>query len=120
MLDHHLLVYVEYQTLDTPENGGEVSRGRQLILIPKGKTFVYGSSLPPNDIYRNYDKISVRVLPYTDMDDIDLPVEVDNFDSGDGFSKKDITVVKGHTYRPYRIASSSFLMQQVIPTESDW
>ena len=48
VLDHHLLVYVEYQTLNSPEDGGEVGRGRQLILIPKGETFVYADSLPPN------------------------------------------------------------------------
>ena len=120
VLDHHLLVYVEYQTLESPEFGGEVGRGRQLILIPKGETFVYLSSLPPDDIYQTYDKISVRVLPYTDMSDIDLPVGVDNFDSSDGFSRKDLVVVVGHTFRPYRIASSSFFMKQAIPTESNW
>ena len=120
VLDHHLLVYVGYQTLDRPEDGGEVGRGHQLILIPKGETFVYTHSLPPNDIYQYYDKISVRVLPHTDMNDIDLPVEVDNFDIDGGLSKKDITVIAGHTFRPYRIASSSFLMQQAIPTESNW
>ena len=119
VLDHHLLVYVEYQALESPEFGGEVSRGRQLILIPKGETFVYCSSLPPGH-YQHYDKISVRVLPYTDMSDIELPVEVDNSDGGYDFSKKDRTVVEGHTFRPYRIASSSFFMAQVIPTESDW
>ena len=46
VLDHHLLVYVEYQTLDRPEDGGEVGRGRQLILIPKGETFVYAAFSP--------------------------------------------------------------------------
>ena len=54
------------------------------------------------------------------MDDIKLPVKVDNLDSDDGFSLKDITVVAGHTFRPYRIASSSFFMQLAIPTESNW
>ena len=120
MLDYHLLVYVEYQTLESPEFGGEVGRGRQLILIPKGETFVYGFLSHLTNSYRNFDKISIRILPYTDMSDIDLPVEVDNFDSSDGFSRKDLIVVAGHTFRPYRIASSSFLMGQVIPTESDW
>ena len=121
VLDHNLLVYVEYQTLESPEYGGEVGRGRQLVLIPKGETFVRGYSLPPDNLIKDYDKISVRVLPYTDMSDIELPVVPDNFDSGNhDFSKKDITVVEGHTFRPYRIASSSFFMGQVIPTESDW
>ena len=46
VLDHHLLVYVEYQTLDTPEIGGEMSRGRQLILIPKVRHLSTVSSLP--------------------------------------------------------------------------
>ena len=121
VLDHHLLVYVEYQTLNRPEDGGEVARGRQLLLIPKGETLVRGGSLPPNYIYRYYDKISVRVLPHTDMSNIELPVEVDNFDSGDDdLSKKDLTVIAGHTFRSYRIASSSFYMGQEIPTKSDW
>ena len=120
VLDHHLLVYVEYQTLESPELGSEVGRGRQLILIPKGETFIYCPIIPPDYTYQSYNKISVRVLPYTDMDDIKLPVKVDNLDSDDGFSLKDITVVAGHTFRPYRIASSSFFMQLAIPTESNW
>ena len=121
VLDHHLLLYIEYQTLKTPEFGGEVGRGRQLILIPKGETLVGSYTIPPGGTYPTFDKVSVRVLPYTDMNTIELPVEVDNFDSSDdGFSRKDLVVVEGHTFRPYRIASSSFFMKQKIPTESDW
>ena len=49
------------------------------------------------------------------MSNIELPVEVDNFDSGDDdLSKKDLTVIAGHTFRSYRIASSSFYMGQEI------
>ena len=121
VLDHHLLLYIEYQTLKTPEFGGEMGRGRQLILIPKGETLVGSYTIPPGGTYPTFDKVSVRVLPYTDMNAIELPVEVDNFDSSDdGFSRKDLVVVEGHTFRPYRIASSSFFMEQKIPTESDW
>ena len=121
VLDHHLLLYIEYQTLESPEFGGEVGRGRQLFLIPKGETLVGSYYSPPDDSYPTFDRISVRVLPYTDMSAIELPVEVDNFDSSDdGFSRKDLVVVEGHTFRPYRIASSSFFMAQIIPTESDW
>lgn len=122
VLDYHLLVYVEYQMLDSPELGSAVYRGRQLILIPKGETLVFGGGVPIDDNYRYFDKISIRVLPYTNMEDIQLPVEVDNLSSSSvaGLPKKDVTVVKGHEFRPYRIASSSFYMREAIPPESNW
>ena len=78
-------------------------------------------SLPPNDIYRYYDKISVRVLPHTDMNDIDLPVEVDNFDSvDDGLSKKDHHCHSGAYVQTLPYCQFFLFMQQAIPTKSDW
>ena len=122
-LDHHFLVYVEYQLLQVPEEGGVVSRGRQLVAIPKGKTLIAGGTIPPVDD-GPYDKISVRVLPYKEMEEIELPYEVDNYRVQDndfrGYARDDFTVIAGHKFRPYRIASSSFFILEKIPTESDW
>ena len=125
-LPYHLLVYVEYQLLESPEKGGGVRRGRQLLLIPKGVTLVYGDGLP-TDLGSGgegpFDKISVRVLPYKEMEEIELPYEV--FNEGirhryHNLGPRDVVVVEGHTYRPYRIHSSSFFLMERIPPESIW
>ena len=70
-----------------------------------------------------FDKISVRVLPYKEMEEIELPYEV--FNEGirhryHNLGPRDVVVVEGHTYRPYRIHSSSFFLMERIPPESIW
>ena len=127
VLDYHLLVYVEYQTMERQELGGAVHRGRNLLLIPKGETEVHTLYVPNDNEHREFEKVSIRILPYGDMNDLNLPVQVDNYvdasrnpNSHIGLPLEDITVLEGHEYRPYRIASSSFYMIQATPIERNW
>ena len=75
--------------------------------------------VPRNNSYRDFEKISVTVLPHTDMEEVELPVELDDF-KHQGLPLRDRVVVEGHKFRPYRIASSSFYLVHAATVESNW
>lgn len=113
-LDYNLLIYLEYQALRTPasslESGNALERGRVLVMISKG---VLSTSFMFLDeqLEGEYDKISYEILPYEGMKDIDLPAEIANYWG--------MAVPKGHEYRPYRIRSSSYFIEENAD-EGDW
>ena len=111
VLDYPLFVYVEHQVSAPPEYGppvpGEASRYRLLHVIPKGEVtspLLNGAGHPDD-----YTKISVRILPHTEMDRIALPTEVAVKNPSD-LPIEDRVVLEGYTLQPYRISSPSYVV----------
>ena len=112
VLDYHLLVYVEIQQMDAEEVGGKISRKRDLFIIPKG-----ARESPPFAKIGG-EKFSASILPYIQMEEIDLPVKInpEYHEYLDPNSKSNVkilrsedrVVLKGHKFRPYRISSPSY------------
>lgn len=111
VLDYPLFVYVEHQVSAPPQYGppvpGEVSRYRLLHVIQKGEV-----TSPPLDSAGHpddYTKVSVRILPHTEMDRIELPTEV-AVKKPSNLPIEDRVVLEGHTFQPYRISSPSYVV----------
>ena len=120
VLDYNLLVYVEIQTLSRPSLGNEVRRRRLLLALFKGAgrfreiDILIGADEFPVIYAGNSDEhvqSSISILPYTEMEKIDLPTEIDHGTRDlDYLPLGDRVISEGHTFRPYRIASSSYLI----------
>ena len=111
ILDYPLFVYVEHQISAPPEYGPrvpeEASRYRLLHVIPKGEI-----TSPPLDGAGHpddYTKVSVRILPDTEMDRIALPTEV-AVKNRSTLPIEDRVVLEGHVFQPYRISSPSYVV----------
>ena len=122
VLDYNLPIYVEHQLQTREALGGEVTRIRFLLVVPKGETRAVGrqdfSPAEPEEHVR----MSVSILPYTDMKEIPLPAKIGaNPESHEGLELplEDKIIPEGHTFRPYRIESSSFYMG-IQEFESNW
>ena len=112
VLDYNLLVYVEVQTFSRPNLGNEVHRRRILLIIPKGADRYPSLYAGEPD---EHVKGSISLLPYTEMEKIDLPTEIDSeYYEWSELSLADRIIPEGHTFRPYRIASSSYLMGETV------
>ena len=111
VLDYPLFVSVEHQVAAPPEYGPqfprEVSRHRLLHVIPKGEI-----TTPPLDGAghpEDYTRVSVRILPYSEMDRIVLPTEVAVKNRAD-LPIENRVVLEGYTFQPYRIKSPSYVV----------
>ena len=132
VLDYNLPIYIEYQGQDRQGLGGGVERARFITIVKKGKTVaeyvaVRRDKYMTDEIFiqeadyshtpLRYEKASVSILPYTEMEKLDLPITV-NVNPYD-LTPEEMLIPEGHKFRPYRIHSSSFLMGQ-REIESDW
>ena len=108
ILDYHLFVYVERQVLEPWITGGARSN-RFLHIIPRGQ-YTSARLRCGNYIgFEPYVKASVRILPHTEIDEIELPVRVD-LDKPDEAPENRIFLWKDHDFHPYRIASPSYVI----------
>ncbi len=111
VLDYPLFVSVEHQVAAPPAYGPrvplEASRHRLLHVIPKGEitTPLLDGAGHPND----YTRVSVRILPYAEMDRIALPTEVAVKNPSD-LPVENRVVLEGYTFQPYRINSPSYVI----------
>ena len=117
VLDYNLPIYVEIQSQDREELGGAVRRSRSLFVIPKGSTSARGPNFLHILTESDYVRGSISILPYTEMEEIELPAEIEV--EPHVLSLKNRVLLKGHVFRPYRISSSSFLMRDE-PIERNW
>ena len=121
ILDYNLPIYIEFQSQEKEELGGEVQRIRFLTVVLKGETFA--RPVHVDDWSYNFGdrsthvRTSVSILSHTEMESIDLPVYLDI--EHRNASLEDRVLLEGHIFRPYRIASSSFLMGEV-EVERSW
>ena len=120
VLDYNLPIYFEYQTQDREELEGEVRRVRFLTVVLKGDIYAKRIYDEGNRVYvgsrERHERASISILPHTDMEKINLPVDLDIEHS---VPLEDRRLLEGHVFRPYRIASSSFLMGEV-EIERNW
>lgn len=117
-LDYNLPIYLEYQAQKRDELGGEVIRVRYLAIVTRGRQWAYGTTPPGNE--NDYQRSSISILPYTEMNDIDLPAKAGSTpELFDEIRLPDAVKVipKGHKFRPYRIRSSSFRMGEIDLSE---
>ena len=140
VLDYNFPVYLEYQTQDRREFGGEVTRTRFLTAVFKGDTLDAGVYVRDSEgFYKNYyyylpvgsekrhERASISILPYSEMEKIELPAHLnlpppevlDNW-GDEPIPTEDRIIPIGHTFRPYRIASSSYLMGTNTTVERNW
>ena len=124
LLDHYLMidrilyydlfVYVEYQVLEPWITGGGARSHRFLHIIPKGQYISARLSCGNYIGFEPYVKASVRILPYKEMDEIELPVRVDLDKNAKVVVESDIApeifLRKDHDFQPYRIASPSYII----------
>jgi hypothetical protein len=121
ILDYNLPIYIEFQSQEKEELGGEVQRIRFLTVVLKGETFA--RPVHVDDWSYNFGdrsthvRTSVSILSHTEMESIDLPVYLDI--EHRNASLEDRVLLEGHIFRPYRIASSSFLMGEA-EVERNW
>ena len=126
ILDYNLPVYLEYQAQMRKEFGGEVRRVRFLTVIQKGESFAL-RVFTEDDPYlsvgdpEKHERACISILPYTEMEKIALPASLDISPHLPYYDMppEDRIIPAGHTFRPYRIASSSFLMG-VNSVERSW
>ena len=132
-LDYNLPIYVEYQEQYRIELGSEVRRIRYLTVVFAGQLGADGieydaesAALSVGDGLNERSsedvvRASIRILPYTEMNNIDLPVELDisKWDGARTRPLEDRIIPEGHKFRPYRIHSSSFLMTE-MEIERNW
>lgn len=111
VLDYPLYVSVEHQVAAPPAYGPafprEVSRYRLLHVIPTGEM-----TSPPLDSAghpEDYTKVSVRILPDTEIDRIALPTEVDVKNRSD-LPIENRVVLEGYIFQPYRVNSPSYVI----------
>lgn len=111
VLDYPLFVSVEHQVAAPPEYGPafprEASRYRLLHVIPKGEM-----TTPPLDSAghpEDYTRVSVRLLPYAEIDRIALPTEVAVKNRSD-LPIENRVVLDGYIFQPYRINSPSYVV----------
>ena len=105
-LDYSLLIYLELQTQAVD---GKVRRERVFRLVPKDTSTDEDSEdefpwIRVGDKGKHV-KASVSILRYTEMNTIVLPVSID-------IGSRNIVVPAGHTFRPYRIESPSYMMYE--------
>ena len=121
ILDYNLPIYIEFQSQDRGELGGGVQRVRFLTVVLKGDTrartvYVDDISYGFGDSSKHV-RTSVSILPYTEMERIALPAHLDI--DHRNVSLEDQVLLEGHVFRPYRIASSSYLMGEA-EIERNW
>ena len=121
ILDYNLPIYIEFQSQDRGELGGGVQRVRFLTVVLKGDTrariiYVDDISYGFGDSSKHV-RTSVSILPYTEMERIALPAHLDI--KPRSVSLEDRVLLEGHVFRPYRIASSSYLMGEA-EIERNW
>ena len=120
ILGYNLPIYLEYQTQDREELEGEVRRVRFLTVVLKGDIYAKKIYDEGNRVHvgsrERHERASISILPHTDMEKINLPVDLDIAHS---IPLEDRRLLEGHVFRPYRIASSSFLMGEV-EIERNW
>ena len=126
VLDYNLPIYLEYQVQMRKEFGGEVRRVRLLTVVRKGGSFalhVFTEDDPHLSVGdpEKHERACLSILPYTEMEKIALPASVDVSPDISYYDMplEDRIIPAGHTFRPYRIASSSFLMG-VNSVERNW
>lgn len=116
VLDYHLFVYVESQQLEPEIIGGGARSYHFLHIIPRGQ---YTSARLDCGNYIGYEpfvKASVRILPHTETDEIELPVRVDLDKNYKVPPELDIApdyrffLREDHVFQPYRIASPSYII----------
>ena len=100
-IDYNLLIYLELQT-QTVE--GKVHRERVFRLVPENAHRDEFPKIRVGDKGKHV-KASVSILPHTEMEKIDLPVSID-------IGSRNIVIPAGHTFRPYRIESPSYMMYE--------
>ena len=118
VLDYNLPIYLEYQTQERSVLGGAVERGRSIVVVPKGETYAIGD-VQTLGSYEKHARSSISILPHTEMQKLDLPVSVGYPGETEDLPVEIRGIPKGHKFRPYRIASSSFVLGQ-IDQETDW
>ena len=124
-LDYNLPIYFEYRTQDLKALGSQVrvirfigvmrkdlSREAYMLFGDEKITFSVGDR-------NEHQKAYLSILPYTEMKKIDLPATT-GFPEEDPLSPLDISIIpEGHTFRPYRISSPSFMMMKP-EIEDNW
>lgn len=118
VLDYALPIYLEYQLQDRAELGGGFTTGRFVVVVPKGKQSAIGCGSIAS--YNEHVRSSVSVLPYTDMQKLDLPIIVGYPPENNKLLPLEYRgIPEGHTFRPYRIRSSSFVIGET-GVEGNW
>ena len=114
--DYHLFVYVENQVLEPQITGGGARVYRFLHIIPRGQHTSARLSCGNYIGFEPFVKVSVSIVPHTEMDEIELPVRVDIDKNTKLTSELDIMpdyrifLHKDHDFQPYRIASPSYII----------
>lgn len=119
VLDYNLPIYLEYQTQDRLELGGAVERGRFILVVPEGETLAVGSKDVDLGDVEQHERSSLSILPHTEMQKLDLPVSVGFPGNLDNLPVEIRGIPDGHRFRPYRIASPSFVIGQTH-IEGNW
>ena len=125
ILDYHLFVYVESQVLEPQITGGGARHYRFLHIIPRGQYTSLRLSCGSYIGFDPYIKASVRILPHTEMDEIELPVRVDIDKNVKLTPELDITpdyhifLYKDHDFQPYSIASPSYIIGETHEIEEN-
>ena len=121
-LDYNLPIYLEYRTQDLKALGSQVHVIRFIGVVKKGDSQALLSGIDDMGLYvgdiDKHQKAYISILPHTEMKKIDLPATT-GYPDGQLRPVEISAIPEGHTFRPYRIRSSSFLMAKP-EIEDNW
>ena len=123
IVDYHFPIYLEYRTQDFEALGGQVHVIRFIAIVKKGGLLALFEGNDTSNFYvgdrEEHQKAYISILPYTELKKINLPA-ITGLPEGDKIYPSEIRIIpEGHTFRPYRIRSSSFLMTKP-EIEDNW